>query len=77
MVSPTFEAVVENYVDLYLERLRTLGYQHVHQGRAPKKNSKKAPLYRLLLASKHPRGADFFAKIDRIEYDGQRTLLID
>lgn len=68
---------VSAFVDLYLEQLRTLGYLHVHQRRAPMKNSKNAPLYRLLLASKHPRGAEFFAKIERIEYDGQRQLVME
>jgi three-Cys-motif partner protein len=59
----------------YVERLSTLGYAHVVPLHVLMKNTKNAPLYRLIVAGRHRRAAEFFQKISRIEYSGQRTLL--
>lgn len=60
--------------DYYAERLRTLGYPYCDRHRAPMKNSKNAPLYRLLLASRHKLAGDYFQRITTIERSGQRAL---
>jgi three-Cys-motif partner protein len=60
--------------DFYCEQLRTLGYDYVAPLQRLMRNTINAPLYRLILAGKHPRAAEFFQKISRIEYDGQRGL---
>ena len=64
-------SVLTNY---YCQRLATLGYQHTAQLHVLMKNSKNAPLYRLILAGRHERAADFFRKVSKIEYSGQRTM---
>lgn len=63
--------------DHYGSRLRTLGYPVLEQLHRTMRNNRNAPLYRLLLASKHPRGGDFFRKIAAIEHDGQRGFRFD
>lgn len=63
--------------DFYGEQLGTLGYGQVAQLHRLMKNTRNAPLYRLLLASQHPRAVDFFHKIARIEHDGQRGFRFD
>jgi three-Cys-motif partner protein len=60
--------------DFYIERLATLGYGNVQPLHVLMKNRSKAPLYRLILAGKHPRAADFFRKISTYEFSGQRGL---
>jgi three-Cys-motif partner protein len=60
--------------DYYCDRLGTIGYGHVAQLHVLMKNSKNAPLYRVILAGKHPLAAEFFKRISKIEYSGQRTL---
>ncbi|MFB3853561.1 MAG: three-Cys-motif partner protein TcmP [Vicinamibacterales bacterium] len=60
--------------DYYAERLRTLDYPYCDRHRAPMKNSKNAPLYRLLLASRHERAGDYFQKIATIDWSGQRAF---
>jgi three-Cys-motif partner protein len=58
--------------DFYGEQLGGIGYGHVEQLHRVMKNTRNAPLYRLLSASRHPRAAEFFRKIATIEHDGQR-----
>jgi hypothetical protein len=41
------------------------------------KNTQNTPLYRLVLAGKHERSTDFFKKISRYEYSGQRGLPLE
>jgi three-Cys-motif partner protein len=63
--------------DFYGEQLGLIGYAHVDQLHRIMKNTRNAPLYRLLLASRHPRATDFFRKIAAIEHDGQRGFRFD
>lgn len=67
--------VASALTDFYCARLSTIGYQHVAQLHRLMRNSTNAPLYRLVLAARHERAAEFFRKISRIEFSGQRTLL--
>ena len=68
-------------VDFYRGRLQGLGYEEVkrveHLGDEPLMRSvrKKAPLYRLLFASKHPLGHRFWQSITQRDVHGQRRLL--
>jgi three-Cys-motif partner protein len=66
-------------MDLYKAKLHELEYQEVirddETGDAPLvRNAKEAPLYRLLFASKHPLGYDFWQKITRRDVHGQPRL---
>lgn len=67
-------------IDLYQDKLRDLGYQDVVRGdQIPQaeplmRNTKRAPLYRLIFASKHKRGNDFWVKVTRCDRYGQETL---
>jgi hypothetical protein len=58
--------------DFYGEQLGLIGYDHADQLHQFMKKTRKTPLYRLLLASRHPRTTDFFRRIAAIEHDGQR-----
>ena len=67
-------------IDYYKERLKNLGYVRVEQSdeistepliRSTKKN---APLYRLIFASKHSLGEDFWRKIIKRDIHGQQQL---
>jgi three-Cys-motif partner protein len=58
--------------DFYGQQLKQLGYDHFEGLHRVMKNTKNAPLYRLLIASRHSRAIDFFRKIAAIEHDGQR-----
>jgi len=68
-------------IDLYRDRLRMLGYAEVRGddevGDEPlMRNAKRnAPLYRLLFASKHPLGKEFWHSVTRRDVYGQRRLL--
>jgi len=67
-------------LDLYKSNLEKLGYQvhrDVDTGDSPliRNAQRRAPLYRLLFASKHPLGNEFWEKITRREPSGQRRLL--
>ena len=64
-------------VDFYGQQLAAIGYDQVAQLHILMRNTKNAPLYRLLLASRSPRATDFFEKIARIEHDGQRGFRFD
>ncbi len=66
-------------IDWYKKRLQEWGYQEVvgdyELGTEPlMRNEKQAPLYRLLFASKHPLGQEFWQKIVRRDVDGQIQL---
>lgn len=68
-------------MDHYKERLQDLGYKEVFRddeaGDEPliRNTRKKAPLYRLLFASKHPLGQDFWHKVTGRDAHGQMRLL--
>jgi three-Cys-motif partner protein len=68
-------------MDYYKEKLQVLGYQEVFRddevGDEPliRNAAKRAPLYRLLFASKHPRGHEFWQKVTRRDAYGQVHLL--
>lgn len=49
-----------------------LGYSHVAALHRPMKNTKNAPLYRLILAAHHERALGLWRGISAIEYGGQR-----
>jgi three-Cys-motif partner protein len=66
-------------MDYYKSKLKTLGYVEVKDdeeiwAEPLMKNSKNAPLYRLLFASKHPLGLKFWKDITKIGPDGQIPL---
>jgi three-Cys-motif partner protein len=60
--------------EFYAERLGAIGYPCVQPLHRLMKTTTDAPLYRLILASKHPRGAELFTKITKVEASGQRGL---
>ncbi|MBN1316885.1 MAG: hypothetical protein JXA42_15505 [Anaerolineales bacterium] len=67
-------------IDYYKAKLQALGYVEVlrddETGAEPLiRNSKRqAPLYRLLFASKHPLGHDFWRSVTRTDVYGQKRL---
>jgi len=67
-------------IDFYRERLQDLGYTEVLRddqvGDEPliRNARRRAPLYRLLFASKHPLGHDFWHKVTRRDIHGQARL---
>ena len=65
-------------IDHYKGKLTTLGYvdvRDVEDGTEPlMKNSKEVPLYRLIFASKHARGHDFWNKVIKKDVYGQSKL---
>ena len=69
-------------MDFYKERLQELGYTKFRQvdqgGDEPliRNVRRRAPLYRLLFASKHPLGHDFWHKVTRRDVHGQVRLLL-
>lgn len=58
-------------IKLYKERIKKLGYGTVEFKDITIKNTKNAPMYFLLFASKHPRGLEFWKKITKKEPSGQ------
>lgn len=60
-------------LDHYEDRLRKLGYAHVND-HIRILNSRESPIYHLVFASKHPRGAEFFKKISQKRFSGQNEL---
>jgi three-Cys-motif partner protein len=67
-------------MDYYKRKLRRLGYRETLRddevGAEPLiRNEKNAPLYRLLFASKHPLGLEFWQKVVRRDVYGQGRLL--
>jgi three-Cys-motif partner protein len=67
-------------MDHYKEKLQDLGYKEtlrddeVMDEPLIRNSKRQAPLYRLLFASKHPLGHDFWQKITRRDVHGQRSL---
>lgn len=68
-------------MDHYKEKLQDLGYEEAFRddevGNEPliRNAKRKAPLYRLLFASKHPLGRAFWHKVTRRDVYGHRRLL--
>jgi hypothetical protein len=56
---------------IYCDQLRQLGYQQFDQ---KVMKSPKGPLYRLVFASKHERGLEFWEKVTKKDKGGQRDL---
>jgi three-Cys-motif partner protein len=61
-------------LDLYEQQLNKLGYLHLDDSQRMTTQYSKT-IYHLIFASKHPRGTDFFKKISKLRYNGQRYLL--
>lgn len=67
-------------IDFYRKRLQSLGYVKFFQAGQTSDEplirniQRRAPLYRLLFASKHPRGHDFWHKVTQRDVHGQRRL---
>jgi three-Cys-motif partner protein len=66
-------------IDYYKSKLQNLGYQEIRNedetGIEPlMRTSKQAPLYRLLFASKHPLGHNFWKSVTRKDLYGQKRL---
>ena len=65
-------------IDHYKDKLRNLGYIEVLRGDEPeplmRNEKRKAPLYRLIFASKHPLGHDFWRAVTSRDVHGQRRL---
>ncbi|MEJ5224761.1 MAG: three-Cys-motif partner protein TcmP [Anaerolineales bacterium] len=66
-------------IDYYKTKLRALGYVEIKDNEEVwaeplMKNSKNAPLYRLLFASKHPLGVKFWKDVTRVGANGQISL---
>jgi three-Cys-motif partner protein len=67
--------VATELLEFYATRLNSFGYAHVAHSLRLMKNSRNVPQYRLLLAGKHEKAVEFFAKIQKIDPSGQRNLL--
>jgi three-Cys-motif partner protein len=67
-------------IDYYKSKLQALGYVEVlrddETGAEPliRNSKRKAPLYRLLFASKHPLGHNFWKSVTRRNVHGQKRL---
>jgi three-Cys-motif partner protein len=60
---------------VFKEQLEKLGYPHVKTGDEIRfKNRRQAQLYKLVFASRHPKGHEFWQKIQVIEASGQRRI---
>jgi len=66
--------LIEPLTQLYERQLGSIGYPHVGRSRDVMKNSRNVEQYRLLLASRNPRGPDFFTKIADISPTGERRF---
>jgi three-Cys-motif partner protein len=72
--------LVRRIIDHYRDNLEQLGYPEIQQGHdlfgtePVMRNGQSAQLYRLLFASKHDRGNDFWAKITRRNAHGQGSF---
>jgi three-Cys-motif partner protein len=66
------------FLDHYKEKLRNeLGYVYVGDTETVKHHGKNTALYVLILASRHPKGEEFWAKVTTQEPSGQRRLALD
>ncbi len=62
-------------LDRYMQQLRALGYGTVQNREIPvRSDQNNLLLYFIVLASRHPRGQDFWRKITQIQPSGQRLL---
>ncbi len=61
-------------LDCYESNLGRIGYHHCRDY-VLVRNSRETPLYHLVLASKHPRGQEFWDKVSDRDRDGQIRLL--
>ena len=68
--------VYDKLISLYKSNLRDLGYVEIkEEGRMPMmRNTKNAPLYALIFASKHPLGEKFWYEVTQRDVHGQRRL---
>jgi len=62
-------------LDAYEKGLSSIGYREIRDY-VLEKNERNVPLYHLIFASKHPRGADFWDKITTRSQAGQRRMQI-
>jgi three-Cys-motif partner protein len=67
--------IAEALLQAYKDRLKAIGYGWVGEARRPMTNSRNAPQYRVILASKDALALTFFEKIQQIDLHGQRSLL--
>ena len=66
------------FLEHYKQKLRDeLGYVYVGDTETVKHHAKNTSLYVLILASRHRRGEEFWAKITTQEPSGQRRLALD
>ena len=72
------EGVHRYLIDHYKEKLQDLGYKEIRENGWTEplmRNRKQAPLYRLLFASKHERGNEFWKIVTQKDLYGQKPLL--
>lgn len=74
------QGVHRHLIDLYRGKLQALGYQVLEDketGDEPliRNAALRTPMYRLLFASKHPLGHDFWQRIVKRDVHGQKRLL--
>lgn len=69
------EALVTEFRERYIGRLRTLGYEHFDS--EPVQNSQGVSIYRLLFATRNPVGLKFWRQASLIDEQGQRGLFPD
>jgi three-Cys-motif partner protein len=65
---------IPDLTQFYEDRLRSLDYPHIGRSLDVMRNSRNVEQYRLLLASRHPLGPEFFEKIAAISPRGERRL---
>jgi len=68
-----------HFIDYYKSKLQQLGYidfsnDHIEDAPLIRSSKTKAPLYRLVFASKHELGNIFWKKISKIDFTGQKRL---
>jgi len=62
-------------LDVYESGLRDIGYDEI-KDYVLEKNRSNVPLYHLIFASKHKRGAEFWDKIARRSEAGQLRMVV-
>ncbi len=62
-------------LDSYAGELKSVGYQYIRD-HVLVDNSKQLPLYYLIFASKHERGADFWDKVTQRKQSGQFRMFV-
>lgn len=74
----SISGIHRDLIDLYKSKLSALGYADIHDQEAGcepiMRNTKQAPLYRLIFASKHKRGHDFWNKVTERDLYGNKRL---